>query len=142
MLSGHPLYVYMYMAVRRNRDRDSGINDPGDETLEDIERLNPIQEASETKDEDGLPLLTPSEELPEDPEKIPEDPDMANPAPTLAPAAGVVPGQLSALPLFDGERGEAFINWLEIIENAQQTYGWTDDNVLSVVCSKGGPKNC
>ena len=51
-----------------------------------------------------------------------------------------MPGQLSALPLFDGERGEAFVNWLEVIENAEATYGWTDDNVISVVRSKGGPK--
>ena len=57
-----------------------------------------------------------------------------------APAPGVLPGQLSALPLFDGERGEAFVNWLEVIENAEGTYGWTDGNVLSVVRSKGGPK--
>ena len=39
----------------------------------------------------------------------------------VAPAAGVLPGQLSALPLFDGERGEAFVNWLEVIENAEAT---------------------
>ena len=58
----------------------------------------------------------------------------------VAPAAGVLPGQLSALPLFAGERGEAFVNWLEVIQNAEATYGWTDANVLSVVRSKGGPK--
>ena len=58
----------------------------------------------------------------------------------VAPEAGILPGQLSALPLFDGERGEAFVNWLEAIENAEATYGWTDTNVLSVVRSKGGPK--
>ena len=61
---------------------------------------------------------------------------MANPA----PAGGVLPGQLSALPLFDGERGEAFVNWLEVIENTEMTYNWTDGNILSVVRSKGGPK--
>ena len=61
---------------------------------------------------------------------------MANPA----PAGGVLPGQLSALPLFDGKRGEAFVNWLEVLENAEMTYNWTDDNILSVVRSKGGLK--
>ena len=40
----------------------------------------------------------------------------------VAPAAGVLPGQLSAFLLFDGERGEAFVNWLEVIENAEATY--------------------
>ena len=37
-------------------------------------------------------------------------------------------------------RGEAFVNWFDVIENAEATYGWTDANVLSVVRSKGGPK--
>ena len=47
---------------------------------------------------------------------------------------------MSAVPLFDGERGEAFVNWLEVIEDAEQMYGWNDGNILSVVWSKGGPK--
>ena len=114
------------MAARRNHDRDSGINEPGDDTVEEFGHLDTVEEHS---DEDSVaedsPLHTPPEDLP-----------MA-----VAPAqGGVLPGQLSALPLFDGERGEAFVNWLEVIENAEGTYGWTDANVLSVVRSKGGPK--
>ena len=114
------------MAARRNRDRDSGINEPGDDTTEDFRRLDTVEEhSSEDSIPEDSPLHTPPEDIP-----------MA-----VAPApGGVMPGQLSALPLFDGERGEAFVNWLEVIENAEATYGWTDDNVLSVVRSKGGPK--
>ena len=114
------------MAARRNRDRDSGINEPGDDTADDFRQLDTVEENSEhsvQSDEDSV--HTPPEDLP-----------MA----VAAPAPGVLPGQLSALPLFDGERGEAFVNWLEVIENAEGTYGWTDGNVLSVVRSKGGPK--
>ena len=119
------------MAARRNRDRDSGtgINNPGDETLDEIERLDVIEEDDLDNPEDS-PLHTPPEELPA------PVPAMAQ----AAPAPGVLPGQLTSLPLFDGDRGEAFVNWLEIIENAEQTYGWKDQNVMSVIRSKGGPK--
>ena len=97
------------MAARRNRDRDSGINEPGDDTTEDFRRLNTVEENSS---KGSLPEDSPLHTQPED---IP----MA-----VAPAPGdVIPGQLSALPLFDGERGEAFVNWLEVIENAETTYG-------------------
>ena len=90
------------MAARRNRDRDSGINEPGDDTTEDFRRLDTVEEnSSEESLHEDSPLHTPPEDIP-----------MA-----VAPAAGgVLPGQLSALPLFDGERGEAFVNWLEVIE--------------------------
>ena len=88
------------MAARRNRDRDSGINEPGDDTADDFRHLDTVEEHSEHSDEDSV--HTPPEDLP-----------MA-----VAPPPGVLPGQLSALPLFDGERGEAFVNWLEVIENA------------------------
>ena len=120
------------MAARRNRDRDSGINDPGDETLNNPERLNTIEEDSDdSPHQDDSPLHTPPEDVPE---------DFPIPMAVAASAGGVLPGQLSALPLFDGERGEAFVNWLEVIENAEMTYNWTDAYILSVVRSKGGPK--
>ena len=109
----------------------SGINDPGDETLGEIDRLNVIDKDDEQLDDpEDLPLHTPPEELPD------QDPAMAQPA----PAVGVLPGQLTALPLFDCDRGEAFVNWLEVIENVEQTYGWTDQNILGVIRSKEGPK--
>ena len=96
------------------------------------DRLDTIDEDSDNSNndpEDDSPLHTPPEDIP-DPDK------MAIPA----PAGSVLPGQLSALPLFDGERGEAFVNWLEVIKNAEMTYNWTEDNILSVVRSKEGPK--
>lgn len=67
-----------------------------------------------------------------------------NPPEDMA-VSGVQTGKLMALPLFDRERREAFVNSLKIIENAKATYNWTDDSVASVVRSKGGPKvygNC
>ena len=120
------------MAARRNRDRDLGINDPGDETLENPDRLDTVEEDSDdSRPQDDSPLHTPPEDIPE---------DLPIPMAVPVPAGSVLPGQLSALPLFDGERGEEFVNWLEVIENAEMTYNWTDGNILSVIRSKGGPK--
>ena len=48
--------------------------------------------------------------------------DMANNA--------VKPGQLTALPTFDGERGEGFTNWLECLENANDTYQWPPNSLI------------
>ena len=72
------------MAARRNRDRDSGINEPGDETVDDPERWDTIEEDSDNSpiNEDS-PLQTPPEDIPEE---IPIP--MA-----VAPAGGVLPGQ-------------------------------------------------
>ena len=41
----------------------------------------------------------------------------------VVPVVTLLPGQLTALPLFDGERGEAFVNWLKTVEIAKTTYG-------------------
>ena len=69
------------MAARRNHDRDSGINDPGDETLDNPDRLNTIDEDPVSSDDDheenepeDSPLHTP-------PEDVPDPNEMANPAP-------------------------------------------------------------
>ena len=51
------------MADRRNRDRDSGINNPDDETLGEIERLNAIGE-EQFEDPEDPPLHTAPEDLP------------------------------------------------------------------------------
>ena len=65
----------------------------------------------------------------------------ANAGAQAAAAAGLVlPGQLVTLPVFDGERGEGFVNWLEAIENAQRTYNWAADYLVKVAKTKGGPK--
>ena len=103
------------MAARRNRDRDSGMNEPGDEALNNPERLDTIEEDSDDSPlPEDSPLHTPLEDIPDD-FPIPM-------AVAPAQAGGALPGQLSALPLFDGERGETFVNWLEVIENAEMTY--------------------
>ena len=47
------------MAARHRRDRDSGINDPGDETLDNPDRLGTIDEDSDNSNndtEDDSPL--------------------------------------------------------------------------------------
>ena len=61
-----------------------------------------------------------------------DDNDMANNA--------VKPGQLTALPTFDDERGEGFTNWFECLENANDTYGWPPNSLIQVVKAKGGTR--
>ena len=58
----------------------------------------------------------------------------------MAEEQPVTPSQLSALPTFDGERGEGFVNWLERLEVAQVTYNWTVDSLVQVAKAKGGSK--
>ena len=43
----------------------------------------------------------------------------------MAEEQPVTPSQLSALPTFDAEWGEGFVNWLEQLEVAQVTYNWS-----------------
>ena len=52
------------------------------------------------------------------PSRSPSLPIMAQP---VAPGQ-VRPQQLANIPLFDGERGEGFVNWVEILENARDAY--------------------
>ena len=103
------------MATRRNRDGDSGINDPSDETLDNPDRLDTIDKDPASSDKDHKEQEPEDSPLHTPPEDVPKPDKMVNAAPA---AGGVLPGQLSALPLFDGERGEAFVNWLEVIKNA------------------------
>ena len=49
----------------------------------------------------------------------------------------VKPGQLTALPTFNGKRGEGFTNWLECLENANDTYQWPANSLIQVVKAKG-----
>ena len=69
---------------------------------------------------------------PNNPASDDDDDNMANNA--------VKPGQLMALPTFDGERGERFTNWLECLENANNMYGWPVNSLIQVVKAKGGPR--
>ena len=110
--------------VRREIIRDSGI---GDNTLPDPnDTLERVPE--EIDEEDQFPPQPPPQIIMPDP---PAGAAAANPA-------AVTPAQLQSLPLFDGKRGEGFINWLECLETAQVTYGWTIDSLIQVAKAKGG----
>ena len=83
------------MAARRRRDRDSGINNPGDETFDNPDRLGTIGEDSDRSGEEPEQVDDPED--PEDPDESPlhtppedilEPDEMANPA----PAGVVLPG--------------------------------------------------
>lgn len=52
----------------------------------------------------------------------------------------VTPSQLSALPTFDGEHGEGFVNLLEQLEVAQVHYNWSVNSLVQVAEAKGGIK--
>ena len=134
---------------RRNLDRDSGLHDrtiagesSDSDAVEDINAPLPaVPEGNEeiVADLDHDPnnddaANNEEEEVEEEEEEDPPSDDdlMANNA--------VKPGQLTALPSFDGERGEGFTNWLECLENANETYGWPDNALIQVVKAKGGPR--
>ena len=63
-------------------------------------------------------------------------------AQVVPPVAPIVPRpqQLANIPLFDGERGEGFINWLEALKNVKDAYGWADDHLVGVAKARGGPR--
>ena len=50
----------------------------------------------------------------------------------------VQPQQLNALLQFDGNRGEAFVNWIECLETARETYNWAENALVQVAKAKGG----
>ena len=68
------------------------------------------------------------------------DDDSESSMPNDDPPAVPRPQQLANIPIFDGERGEGFINWLEALENAGDAYGWATDNLVGVAKARGGPK--
>ena len=53
------------------------------------------------------------------PSRSSSPPNMAQP---IAPGQ-VRPQQIANIPLFDGEQGEGFVNWVETLENARDTTG-------------------
>ena len=55
---------------------------------------------------------------------------MANPNP-----GQVCPQQIANIPLFDGERGEGFVNWIETLENARDAYDWPVDSLVGIAKS-------
>ena len=50
----------------------------------------------------------------------------------------VQPQQLNALLQFDGNRGEAFVNWIECLETAKDTYNWAENSLVQVAKAKVG----
>ena len=50
----------------------------------------------------------------------------------------IQPQQLNALLQFDGNRGEAFVIWIECLETAKDTYNWAENSLVQVVKAKGG----
>ena len=147
-------------AGREEKVRDSGIAEiSSSEDEEDIEVENPlgnIVEEEEEENEENLvinPQVIPPPEgfnmegagnpanpnNPADPGNLDGDAN-AGAAQAAAAAGLVLPGQLVTLPVFDGKRGEGFVNWLEAIENAQRTYNWAPNSLVQVAKTKGGPK--
>ena len=55
------------------------------------------------------------------------EPDYNPNANMPAEPGAVNPQQLTSLPVFNGDRGEGFVNWLECLETARQTYNWAED---------------
>ena len=119
----------------RNRDRhirDSGLP-TNDDSLVTIRRGD-----SEDSDTDSNPLLpeffNPTTPAPTpSPTRSPTPPVMANPNP-----GQVRPQQIANIPLFDGERGEGFVNWIEALENARDAYDWPVDSLVGIAKSRGG----
>ena len=125
----------------RTRVRDSGVavsfqhdntivtdsDDNDDEAHDDNDNV----EEEEEEEEEYEPVPQALYPILEEAEIPQQNPNMAQP---------VTPSQLSALPTFDGERGEGFVNWLERLEVAQTTYLWAEDSLVQVAKAKGGAK--
>ena len=104
-------------------ERDSGVHDKtiNETSSEEDEDANPnplgvIAEGNEGNEEAINPIQVARNPNP-NPDHSDDDNNMANNA--------VKPGQLTALPTFDGERGEGFTNWLETLTiptNGPQTH--------------------
>ena len=50
----------------------------------------------------------------------------------------VNPNQLQTLLHFDGNQGEALVNWIECLETVRLTYNWSIDLLVQVAKAKGG----
>ncbi|MEL6358501.1 MAG: zinc finger CCHC domain-containing protein [Bacteroidota bacterium] len=121
--------------------RDTGFVDPGDETLRAIDDLGddtirndpPSDHSDSDSDPDPQQMNNPPQP-PAGPAQPPQGPQQA------AAMAQVTAQQLSTIPVYDGKRGESYINWLELLTNAAGAYQWPHDGILQVVRVKGGPK--
>ena len=132
------------MAGRRI-DRESGIGeDPGDETLAQIDVGD--ETINQDPDVQNLPQNLPGvpEENNQPPQPQPASPPESSDDDDFEDAndmAGEVTAQqLATIPVFDGVRGESFINWVELVENAIAAYRWNHTGGYNAVKVKGGPK--
>ena len=105
----------------KNLIRDSGVHQP-DESLAEEDPNITIREGDNSSDSSSVTSHSSSADMPDN------DP------------VQVRPQQVANIPLFDGERGESFTNWLETLENTRDTYNWPEDSLVGVAKTRGGPK--
>ena len=122
--------------MARRLDRESGIGeDPGDETLAAIDIGNEtLAEELRQEEEDD------NSDISQDANSSGDDSEDSFRSADLPAMAGVGAQQLATIPVYDGERGESLINWIELVDNAIQTYGWDHTGGLHVLKVKGGSK--
>ena len=106
----------------RNLIRDSGVHQP-DESLAEEDPNITIREGDNSSDSSSVHSHSSSTDMPDN-----------------DPPAQVRPQQVANIPLFDGERGESFTNWLETLENTRDAYDWPVDSLVGVAKTRGGPR--
>ena len=95
--------------------RDSGVHQP-DESLAEEDPNITIREGDNSSDSSSVSSHSSNNDMPDN-----------------DPPAQVRPQQVANIPLFDGERGESFNNWLETLENTRDAYDWPEDSLVGVV---------
>ena len=108
------------LCMDRNLIRDSGVHQP-DESLAEEDPNITIREGDNSSDSSSVSSNS----------DMPDNND---------PPAQVRPQQVANIPLFDGERGESFTNWLETLENTRDAYDWPEDSLVGVAKTRGGPR--
>ena len=127
---------------RRELVRDSGVHVPNsdeDNSFEDAEE-NPTpraEDAALVPIPEGSGSSAESESDSDNQQRENPNPNMPPQVDPAAPSA-VQPQQLNALMQFDGNRGEAFVNWIECLETARETYNWAENSLVQVAKAKGG----
>ena len=117
-----------------DRNRDRHIRDSGLPTNDDS--LITIAGGDQSSDELIRNFFNPTTPAPSSsPLRSPSPPNMAQ----AVPPGQVRPQQIANIPLFDGERGEGFVNWIETLENTRDAYDWPIDSLVGIAKSRGGP---
>jgi len=102
--------------------RDSGVHQP-DESLAEEDPNITIREGDNSSDSSSVSSHSSNNDMPDN-----------------DPPAQVRPQQVANIPLFDGERGESFTNWVETLENTRDAYDWPEDSLVGVAKTRGGPR--